>query len=84
MRVETEETYVPQYFYGVQKFITLTTDVMFLNGFPFFVTLSQNIRIFTVEFLLIHTAAQLSSYLTKVVKLYARGSFYIRTILMHQ
>ena len=56
-RVETEETYVPRYFYGVQKFITLTANMMFVNGVTFLVNLSQKIRIFTVKFLPSHTAA---------------------------
>ena len=42
-RVETEETYVPRYFYGVHKFVTLTADVMFVNGVPLLMTLSQKI-----------------------------------------
>ena len=33
-RVETEETTIPRYFYGLHKFVTLTTDVMFVNGVP--------------------------------------------------
>ena len=81
-RVETEETYVPRYFYGVRKFVTLTADVMFVNGIPFLATLSRKIRLFTVKLIPSRTAAQLSSHLMKVVRLYARGSFSIRNILM--
>ena len=66
----------------MHKFLTLTADVMFVNGVPFLVTFSRKIRLFTVELFPRRTAAQLSSYLTKVVKLYVRGGFYIRTILM--
>ena len=63
-RVETEETYVPRYFYGLHKFVTMTADVMFVNEVPFLVTLSQNIRLFTIEFLPSRTSVQLISYLT--------------------
>ena len=45
---------------------------------------SQKIQTFTVEFLPVYTDAQISSHLTKVVKLYAKGGFSIRTILMDQ
>ena len=83
-RVETGETYVPRYFYGVHKFVTLTADVMFVNRVSFLVTLSRKISLFSVEFFLSLTDVQLISYLTKVVKLYARGRFYIRTIVMDQ
>ena len=77
-RVETEETYVPRYFYRVHKFLTLTAVVMFVNEVPFLVTLSQKIQLFTVEFIPSRTDAQLSIHLTKLVKLYARGGFSIR------
>ena len=83
-RVETEETYVPRYFYGVHKFINLTAGVVFVNGVPFLVTLSKKIQIFTVQFLPSRTSSQVISHLTKVVKIYVRGAFYIRTILMDQ
>ena len=85
-RVETEETPIPRYFYGLHKFVTLTADVMFVNGVPFLVTLSCKIRLFTVEFLPSCTAAKLTDYLVKVSKskLYARGGFTVRTILMDQ
>ena len=52
-----EETSIPRYFYGLHKFVTLTADVMFVNGIPFLVTLSRKIRLFTVEFLPSRTAA---------------------------
>ena len=61
--------------------MTLTVDVMFVNGVPFLVTLSRKIRLFTVEFLPSRTAAKLTDYLVKVSKLYARGGFTVQTIL---
>ena len=64
--------------------MTLTADVMFVNSAPFLVTLSRKIRLLTVEFLPSHTAAKLTDYLVKVSKLYARGGFTVRTILMDQ
>ena len=68
-RVETKESSIPQYFYGLHKFLTLTADVMFVNSVPFLVTLSCKIRLLTVEFLPSRTAAKLSEYLVKVSKL---------------
>ena len=81
-RVETEDIYVSWYFYGVQKFVTLTAEVMFVNRVPFLVTMSQNRRLFTDELLQSRTADQLSNHLTNAVKLYARSAFSIRTIFM--
>ena len=63
-RVETEETYVPRYFYGLHKFVTMTADVIFVNKVHFLVTLSKYIRLFTIEFLPSRTSVQLISYLT--------------------
>ena len=40
--------------------------------------------LFTVEFLPSRTAAKLTDYLVKASKLYARGGFTVRTILMDQ
>ena len=57
---------------------------MVVNVVPFLVTFSRKIRLFTVEFLPGRTAEQLSSHLTMVVKLYARGDFSIRNNLMNQ
>ena len=55
---------------------------MFVNGVPFLVTFSQKIQLLPVEFLTNYTDVQLSSHLTKLVKLYERGGF--STIFMDQ
>ena len=67
----------------MHKLVTLTADVIFVNGSPFLVTLSQKIQLFIVELLMRSAAAQLSIHLTRVVKIYARGGFSIRNILMN-
>ena len=55
---------------------------MFVNGFPFLVTQSRNIRLLTVELLPNRRAATLSSSLTKILRVYSRGGFLVRLILM--
>ena len=55
---------------------------MFVNGIPFLVTRSRDIRLNTAEFLPSRTAKQLSSSLTKIVKIYARGGFTVRLVMM--
>ena len=57
---------------------------MFVNGFPFLVTMSCCIRMLTVEHIPSHTAKQLGSSITKVVHLYAQGSFVVNTVLIDQ
>ena len=71
-------------YYMLQEFITLSADVMFVNGVPFLTTLSRKIRLVTAEYLPTWMAKQLGSLLTKVVNLYAQGGFKVCTILMDQ
>ena len=71
-RVEMEYLEIPHDYYTLQKFITLTADVMFVNGIPFLTTLSRKIRLVTAEYLPTWMAKQLGSSLTKVVNLYAQ------------
>ena len=55
---------------------------MFVNGIVFMTNLSIKIRLLTDEHITPPTAAQLSSYLTKIVNIYTRGGFTVRVILM--
>ena len=55
---------------------------MFVNGIPFLVTLLLDVRMFTAEFLPSCTTMQLSSSLTKTVKLYARGGFALKVVMV--
>ena len=48
---------------------------MFVNGIPFLVTFSQNIRLITCKYVPNSNKGQLAKYLTKILKLYARGRF---------
>ena len=48
----------------------------------FFVTRSQDIKFITAEFPPSRTAKQLSGYPTKVLKVYARGGFTVRLVMM--
>ena len=69
-------------FYQLQIFFTLTAGVMFVNVIPFLVIFSRNIRLITCEYVPICTAVQLTKSLMKTVKLYARGGFLTRLVLM--
>ena len=60
----------------------MTADVMFVNGLPFFVTMSRDIKMVSVEFLPSRTAEQLRSSITKVIYIYRRGGYMVRTCLM--
>jgi hypothetical protein len=62
----------------------ITANVMFVNGIAFLTTLSQKLRLSTIEKLPSRTATQLSNSLTKIVRLYARTGFIVRVIMMDQ
>ena len=73
---------IPRDFYRLHHFVTLTADVMFVNGLAFFTTLGRDIRFGTAEHVPSRTAKQLAKSLMKIVKLYALGGFVICTVLM--
>ena len=68
----------------MNKFVTLTADVMFVSGLPFFVTFTKSIKYTTAEFVTTWTAGQLANSLMKVVYGYARGGFVVNLMLMDQ
>jgi hypothetical protein len=80
--VRPEFITIPQDLYEKVVNVTLTADVMFVNGLPFLITQSRGIRLLTIEFLPSSTAEQLSKSLLKIARLYRRGGFMIRTCLM--
>ena len=55
---------------------------MFINGIEFLTALTRKIILFTVEHIPSHTAAQISSSLNKIVKIYARTGFIFHVIFM--
>ena len=69
-------------FYRLNKFVTLTADVMFVCGFTFLVTYSRSIKYTTAEFIPNQTAGQLAKCLMKVVYGYACGGFIVNIMLM--
>ena len=73
---------IPKVFYRLHHFVTLTADVMFVNGILFFTTLSRDIRFGTAEHVPFCTAKQLAKSLMKIVKLYALGGFVVHNVLM--
>jgi hypothetical protein len=68
-QVEAEPGRIPDDFNGLHRLFVITADVMFVNGIAFLTTLSQKLRLSTVEQLPSRTAMQLSNSLTKIVRL---------------
>ncbi len=81
-RVRPELVSIPQQLYERLRDVVLAADVMFVNGLPFFVTLSRGIKLLTTEFLPSCTANQLHDSLQTVARLYRRGGFLVKMCLM--
>ena len=81
-RLRPELISIPQQMYERLRVVVLTADVMFVNGLPFFVTLSRGIKLITVEFLPSRMAKQLHASLDAVARLYRRGGFLVKMCLM--
>ena len=81
-RVVPEYMGIPWAIYERYKYVTLTADVMFVNGIAFLVSLSRRSRFYTCGHVLNRKAKQLAHSLQKIVNLYARGGYRVRTIMM--
>ena len=79
--VNGETISIPRDFYKLHHFVTLTADIMFVNGVPFLTTLSRKIKLRTVKHIQSQTVALLSNVLTKILKLYVRGRFAVNLIM---
>ena len=64
---------IPRDFCALHKFVTLTADVMVVNGLAVVITFGRGVGLITVEFTPTHTAKKLAWNLTKVL---------LQTILM--
>ena len=84
VRTDVGAVEVPRGIYNQHSFITLAADVMFVNGVKFLVTLSRQIRLRTTEHISTRNASQLSSLLTKICRMYNRGGFTVKLILLDQ
>ena len=60
---------IPRDFYQLHHFVTLTADVMFVNGLASFTILGRDIRLGTVEHIISWMAKQLSKSLMKILTL---------------
>jgi hypothetical protein len=66
----------------LHKYVTIVADVMFVNGLPFFVTLSRGISLVTIKFLPSRTAKQLANGIEHVARIYGRAGFIVQISMM--
>jgi hypothetical protein len=64
------------------RIITLVADVFFVDGTPFLLTVARHLKFVTAEHVPVRTATNLSKHMTRVVEVYKRAGFIVRTISM--
>ena len=74
-RVRPTFVQIPVQLYEKLRDVTLTADVMFCNGLPFFVSISRDIKLITVQFLPSRTAEMLVDKLRSIMRIYRRGGY---------
>ncbi len=80
--VVADHVAVPHMVVERKKVVMMAADVFFVNGIPFLITLSRNIKFVTVEHLPVRTTKALVKHIKRVLHVYGRGGFNVRTILM--
>ena len=81
-RVDSEYTGTPPRLYERHKYFILAGHVMFMNRIAFLVTLFRGIIFYTCEYVPNQKVKQKSRSLRKIVNMYIRGGFNVRTIIM--
>jgi hypothetical protein len=64
------------------KVVMLAADVFFVDGTAFLMTVARRIKFVSAEHVPSRTGAQLSKHLKRVIEVYGRAGFRVRTILM--
>ena len=80
--VVTDYVAVPRTLIEANKVITLAADVFFVDGTAFLLTVARRIKFVTAEHVPVRTATSLSRHLKRVLEVYGRAGFVVRTILM--
>ena len=73
---------VPRELVAANKTMALAADVFFVDGTAFLLTVSWRIKFITAEHLPVRTALSLSKHMTRMLEVYGRAGFRVRSILM--
>jgi hypothetical protein len=60
----------------------MVVDVFFVDGTDFLITVSRCIKFIMAEYLQVRMSTSLCKHLDRVLQVYARAGFLVRTILM--
>jgi hypothetical protein len=80
--VVTDYVAVPQLVVELNKWVTLSADVFFVDGTAFLITVLRRIKFITPEHVPVRTAKSLAKHIDQVVNVYTQAGFIVRTILM--
>jgi hypothetical protein len=80
--VVTDYIEIPKAILDLNRDVTLTADVMFVDGIPFLMTNSRNIKFNTSEYVPQRTKPILIKSLNKVLNIYHKRGFKVITTLM--
>ncbi len=73
---------VPRELVAANKTMTLAADVFFVDRTAYLLTVSRRIKFVTAEHLPVRIALSLSRHMTRVLEVYGRAGFRVRSILM--
>jgi hypothetical protein len=73
---------VPRLLVQNNKVVTMAADIFFVDGTAFLITVSWHIKFIMAEYLQVRMATSLCKHLDRVLQVYARAGFLVRTILM--
>ena len=73
---------IPRSLVETNRIITLAADVFFVDGTPFLLTVARRLKFVTAAHVPVRTALNLSKHMSRVVEVYKRAGFIVRTILM--
>jgi hypothetical protein len=80
--VKTDYVQILWQLLDMHRLVTLTVDVMFVNGIPFLVSVARCLNLVTLEYTPLRTAKYLAECIQRVMNLYSRGDFTVGTLLM--
>ena len=80
--VVSEYVHVPREILALNNEVEVAADVLFVNGYPFLLSVSRKIKFMTVEYLPRHCEEDLASSIRKIVKLYEKRGFKITQFYM--
>ena len=80
--VITDYVEVPKRILDLNKEITLSADIMYVQGMPFFITVSRDLKLTTTELMSDKTQQTILNCITNIQSVYKNRGFEVKTLLM--